>query len=176
MCSIKTGGLLKSLKTAGIQEPPHMSTWTVVSPNFPDTSLKKYINPFLLPLVVREFVLQSAISKGLPEELSSRGAHLNEPAGQALALNHGGHSGQTVPLYQAAGHACRCAALPGRDDDAQAVMTAAAHGSTSGVHHEADQEAEGKQDILANEYISLSIIPVLRMQTPNTRRYCGGFL
>lgn len=125
---------------------------------------------------VPEFISQRAIFKGLPEELSSRGAHLDEPAGQALALHHGGHRGQAVPLYQAAGHAGRRAALPGRDDNAQAVMPAAAHGSTSGVHHEADQEAEGEQDILANEHISPSILPVLRVQTPTIRLDCGGFL
>lgn len=76
-----------------------------------------------------------------PEELGSRGPHLDEPAGQAFALHHGGHGGQPVPLHQAARDPRGGAAVPGRDDDAQAVVPATAHGSAPGVHHEADQEA-----------------------------------
>lgn len=130
----------------------------------------------LLVFIVGEFISQGAIS-GLPEELSSRGAHFDEPAGQALALYHGGHRGQTVPLYQAAGHACRGAALPGWYDDAQAVMPAATHGPASGVHHEANQEAEGgEQEILASEKVSSSALLVLRVSTPKIRFDSGGFL
>lgn len=41
---------------------------------------------------------------------------------------------------QATGDASGCRALPGRYDDTHASVTAASHGSTTGVHHEADQE------------------------------------
>lgn len=153
----------------------HVSTWIVAKGKFPKMfqihfKTMSYLT-CLLPFIarIRTFISQSAVSKGLPEELSSRGANLDEPAGQALALNHGGHSGQTVPLYQAAGHACGSTALPGRDDNAQAVVPTAAHGSTSGVHHEADQEAGGAQDVLASEYIFPSILPVLRVRTPKNK-------
>ena len=47
-----------------------------------------------------------------------------------------------MPLHQAAGHARRGRTLSGRHYDAQAVVTATAHGPSPGVHHEADQEAE----------------------------------
>lgn len=83
----------------------------------------------------------------LPKELGSRGSHLDEPAGQTLALNHGGHGGQTVPLHQPACHPCGGTALPGWDNDTQAVVAATTHGSTPGIHHETDQEAEAKQEI-----------------------------
>lgn len=89
------------------------------------------------------------ISPVLPKELGSRGSHLDEPAGQTLPLNHRGHGGQTVPLHQSARHSRRGAALPRRDDDAEAVVSTAAHGSAPGVYHEADQEAERKQEIHA---------------------------
>lgn len=45
-----------------------------------------------------------------------------------------------MPLGQATGDTRGRCALPGRDDDAHAVVTAAPHGATAGVHHEADQE------------------------------------
>lgn len=93
------------------------------------------------------FIHSIIIREALPEELGSRGPHLDEPAGQALALNHRGHGGQAVPLHQPARHPRGSAALPGRDDDAQAVVPATAHGSAPGIHHEADQEAEVEQDI-----------------------------
>ncbi len=38
----------------------------------------------------------------------------------------------------------RCA-LPGRDDDAHAVVTTSSHGAAPGVHHEADQEPDGER-------------------------------
>lgn len=45
-----------------------------------------------------------------------------------------------MPFGQATGDAGGCRALPGRDDDAHASVTAASHGPATGVHHEADQE------------------------------------
>lgn len=51
-----------------------------------------------------------------------------------------------MPLDQSAGDPGGRRALPGRDDDAHAVVAAASHGATAGVHHEADQEpAKGKK-------------------------------
>lgn len=41
---------------------------------------------------------------------------------------------------QATGDASGRRALPGRYDDTHASVTAASHGSTAGIHHEADQE------------------------------------
>lgn len=43
-----------------------------------------------------------------------------------------------MPLSQAAGDASGRRALPGRNDDAHAVVSAASHRPTTGVHHEAD--------------------------------------
>lgn len=45
-----------------------------------------------------------------------------------------------MPFGQATGDACGCCALSGRDDDAHAIVAAASHGATTGIHHEADQE------------------------------------
>ena len=89
----------------------------------------------------------NALPVALPEELGSWGPHLDEPAGQAFALNHRGHSSQTVPLHQSARHPCRRTAFPRWDDDAQAVVPATAHGSAPGIHHEADQEAWVEQEV-----------------------------
>lgn len=49
-----------------------------------------------------------------------------------------------MALGQAARDACRGLALPGRDDDAHAVMATAPHGPAPSVHHEADQEPARK--------------------------------
>lgn len=46
-----------------------------------------------------------------------------------------------MAFHQAAGDPCGGRALPRRDDDAEPVVSAAAHGTPAGVHHEADQEA-----------------------------------
>lgn len=46
-----------------------------------------------------------------------------------------------MSLHQPAGHPRGRAALPRRDNDAQAVVAATPHGSAPGVHHEANQEA-----------------------------------
>lgn len=54
-----------------------------------------------------------------------------------------------MPLGQAAGDARGRRALPGRDDDAHAVVAAAPHGTAAGVHHEADQEPAEAGDELA---------------------------
>lgn len=51
-----------------------------------------------------------------------------------------------MPLDQAACDARGRRALPGRDDDAHAVVAAAPHGSAPGVHHEAYQEPEEKEE------------------------------
>lgn len=80
------------------------------------------------------------LPSNLPEELSPGRTDLHQPADQPLALHHGRRVGQLVPFGQATGDACGCRALPGRDDDAHAVVAAASHGATAGVHHEADQE------------------------------------
>lgn len=57
-----------------------------------------------------------------------------------------------MPFGQATGDACRCRALSGRDDDAHAVVAAASHRATTGVHHEADQEpARSKRTKLEEE-------------------------
>lgn len=45
-----------------------------------------------------------------------------------------------MPFGQATGDTCGCRALPGRDDDAHAIVAAASHGAAAGIHHEADQE------------------------------------
>ncbi len=45
-----------------------------------------------------------------------------------------------MPFGQAAGDACGCRALPGRDDDAHAIVAAASHGTAAGINHEADQK------------------------------------
>lgn len=76
----------------------------------------------------------------LPQELSPSWSDLHQPADQPLSLHHGRGVGQLVPLGQAAGDARGCRALPGRDDDAHAIVAAASHGTTARIHHEADQE------------------------------------
>lgn len=81
----------------------------------------------------------------LPEELGSCGAHLYDPAGQALPVHHGGHGGQPVPLHQTAGDPCGSRALLRGYHDAQAVVATAAHGPAPGINHEADQEAVEKE-------------------------------
>lgn len=78
----------------------------------------------------------------LPEELSTRGSDFDQAAGQAFPLHHRGHGRQAVALHQAAGDPRGGGALPGRDDDAESVVSAATHGAPAGVHHETDQEAE----------------------------------
>lgn len=76
----------------------------------------------------------------LPEELSPSRSDLHQPADQPLSLHHGWGVGQLVPFGQTAGDACGRRALPGRDDDAHAIVAAASHGTTAGVYHEAHQE------------------------------------
>lgn len=78
----------------------------------------------------------------LPEELGTGGSDFDQAAGQAFSLHHRGHGRQAVPLHQAAGDPRGGGALPGRDDDAESVVSAAPHGAPAGVHHETDQEAE----------------------------------
>lgn len=57
-----------------------------------------------------------------------------------------------MPFSQATGDACGCCALSGRDDDAHAIVAAASHGATTGIHHEADQEpARTKRTKLGEE-------------------------
>lgn len=57
-----------------------------------------------------------------------------------------------MPFGQAAGDACGCRALPGGDDDAHAIVTAASHGTAAGIHHEADQEpAETRAELEEGE-------------------------
>ena len=59
-----------------------------------------------------------------------------------------------MSLDQATGDPGGRRALPGRDDDAHAVVTTPSHGATSGVHHEADQEPDrgrGKEEKGAEE-------------------------
>lgn len=114
------------------------------------------------------------ITVALPEELSSRGPNLDDPAGQALTLNHWGHGGQAVPFHQPARYPCWRAALSGRDDYAKPVVPATAHCSAPGIHHEADQEAEVEQESLAQindkPYRARS---VMRTQTAMTSfHYC----
>ena len=82
-----------------------------------------------------------------PQELGAHGAHLQDPAGQPLPLQHGWRSGQLLLLDQPAGDACGHGALPGGHDDPDAGVPGPTHGSTAGVHHEADQEAEGGMSI-----------------------------
>lgn len=77
----------------------------------------------------------------LPKELSPRGSHFDEAAGQPFSLHHGRHGGQPVALHQAARHARRRRALARGDDDAQPVVPAAPHGTAASVHHETHQEA-----------------------------------
>ena len=81
-------------------------------------------------------------STALPQELGPGRAHFYDAPGQPLPLHHGGHGGQTVSLHQPAGHPRRRRTLSGRHYDAQAVVTATAHGPSPCVHHETDQEAE----------------------------------
>lgn len=83
----------------------------------------------------------------LPKKLGSRWPHLDEPAGQTFALHHRGHGGQTVSFHQSTGDPCWGTAFLGWNDDAEAIMSATTHGSTPGVHHEADQEAKAEQEI-----------------------------
>lgn len=76
----------------------------------------------------------------LPEELSPSRSHLDQAAHQPFSLHHGWGVGQPVSFGQATGDASGCRALPGRYNDAHAGVAAASHGTTAGVHHEADQE------------------------------------
>lgn len=79
--------------------------------------------------------------ESLPEELSSGRTDLHQPAGQPFSFHHRRGRGQFVPLRQPAGDPGGRGALPGRDDDAHAVVTAPPHRAAPGVHHEAHQES-----------------------------------
>lgn len=48
-----------------------------------------------------------------------------------------------MSLDQSAGDPSGRRALPGRDDDAHAVVTTPPHGAAPGVDHEADEKPEG---------------------------------
>lgn len=52
-----------------------------------------------------------------------------------------------MPFHQSACNPRGRAALPGRDDDAQAVVAATAHGSAPCIYHKADQEAKMEKEI-----------------------------
>lgn len=80
----------------------------------------------------------------LPEELSSSWTDLNQAAGQAFSFHHRRRRRQFVSLHQSTGDSGRRRALPGRDDDAHAVVTTSSHGAAPCVHHEADQEPDGE--------------------------------
>lgn len=80
----------------------------------------------------------------VPQELSSCGPHFYDATSKPLPLHHGGHRGQTVSLHQPACDPCGCRTLSWGYNDPQSVVTTTAHRTASGVHHEADQEAEGK--------------------------------
>lgn len=56
-----------------------------------------------------------------------------------------------MPFGQATGYACGRRALPWGDDDAHAIMPAASHGSTAGVHHKADQEPARRKRTMSEE-------------------------
>lgn len=51
-----------------------------------------------------------------------------------------------MSFHQSTRDACRSAALLWGNDDAEAVVAAAPHGSAPGVHHEADQETAGGEE------------------------------
>lgn len=76
----------------------------------------------------------------LPKELSPSRSDLHQPTDKPLSLYHGWGVGQFVSFGQAAGDARGCCALPGRDNDAHAIVAAASHRASAGIHHEADQE------------------------------------
>jgi len=77
---------------------------------------------------------------GSPEELGTSGPQGDDPAGQTLLLSQRWGCRQLLGLHQAAGDAGRRSAGSGRDDHTQSMVPAAAHGATTGVHHEAHQE------------------------------------
>lgn len=81
----------------------------------------------------------------LPEELSSCRTDLDQPAGQAFTLHHRRRRCQFVSLDQSTGDPGGRRALPGRDDDAHAVVAASPHGAAPGVDHETDQEPDGQR-------------------------------
>lgn len=87
----------------------------------------------------------------LPEELSPSWSDLHQPADQSLSLYHGWGVGQFVSFGQATGDACGCRALPGRDNDAHAIVAAASHRTTAGIHHEADQEPTRRSRVALGE-------------------------
>lgn len=76
----------------------------------------------------------------LPKELSPSRSDLHQPTDKPLSLYHGWGVGQFVSFGQAAGDARGCSALPGRDNDAHAIVATASHRASTGIHHEADQE------------------------------------
>lgn len=84
--------------------------------------------------------LTLSLNSCLPEELSSWGSDLDHPTGQTISLHHGGHWGQAVSFHQSTGDAGGSAALPRGDDDPQTVVSTPSHGSSTSVHHEADQK------------------------------------
>lgn len=51
-----------------------------------------------------------------------------------------------MSLHQSTGDPSGRCALPGRDDDAHAVVTTSSHGAAPGVDHEADQEPDGERE------------------------------
>jgi len=65
--------------------------------------------------------------KNLPKELSASRSNLHQPADKPLTLHHRRWVSQFVLFGQTTGNACGCCALPGRDDDAHAVVAAASH-------------------------------------------------
>lgn len=50
-----------------------------------------------------------------------------------------------MPLHQATGDPGGRRALPGRDDDAHAVVATSSHGAAPGVDHEADEEPDAER-------------------------------
>ena len=78
---------------------------------------------------------------GVPQELRADGPHLEDAAGERLALHQRRRVDELLALHQLARHARRHARLARRDDDAHARVTTAAHGAAASVDHEAHQEA-----------------------------------
>ena len=79
-----------------------------------------------------------------PEELHTGRTQRDDAAGQPLPLHQRRRRGQFLRFDQAAGDTCGCGAGSRRDDNSQAVVSAASHGAASSIHHETHQEAESQ--------------------------------
>ena len=99
--------------------------------------------PLIIKMLIKPPLLSLSIS--LPKKLSPHRSHLEDPTGQRLSLHQWWREHQLLLLDQFARDPCWHGSLAGRDDQAHARVTAAAHGATSRIDEEGNQETVNRR-------------------------------